>query len=172
MYLSSFSHAIGDMSCTEEWTDTSLLLRNFYPPDSSYTANCLYAVTQPSSFKLYCTISTVKAPIPKEAEVEPTFSSFEDADNSAVRVESLRDHLVDGVIVDGVAVDDDGYLARAGVAETVEASDEHFDPSDADFLPKESHVDASGSFKKMESIGRCTRQRPKLLGGEAKWEEH
>ncbi|KAJ7572372.1 hypothetical protein C8J56DRAFT_1068890 [Mycena floridula] len=121
---------------------------------------------------LYNQILKVKAPIPKEAEVEPTFSSFEDADNSAVRMESLRDHFADGVIVDGVVVDDGGYLARAGVAETVEASDEHFDPSDADFLPKESHVDASKSFKKMESIGRHTRQRPKLLGGEAKWEEH
>ncbi|KAJ7575291.1 hypothetical protein C8J56DRAFT_901189 [Mycena floridula] len=73
---------------------------------------------------------------------------------------------------DGKPAKNDGYLARAGVAETAEASDEHFDPSDADFLPKESHVDASGSFKKMESIGRRTRQRPKLLGGEAKREEH
>ncbi|KAJ7572191.1 hypothetical protein C8J56DRAFT_906286 [Mycena floridula] len=73
---------------------------------------------------------------------------------------------------DGKPAKNDGYLARAGVAETVEASEEHFDPLDADFLPKESRVDASGSFKKMESIGRRTRQKPKLLGGEAKWEEH
>jgi hypothetical protein len=103
-------------------------------------------------------------------EVEPTFPDYEDADDSAVPVEILLDHIVSSsekpTNTNGVAVDEDSYLAPSGIGESMEAGDE-------DFLDGDSHgAERSGPSSKMASVGERVIKVPKFWAGEKVWDSY
>ncbi|KAJ7600249.1 hypothetical protein C8J56DRAFT_1037847 [Mycena floridula] len=119
---------------------------------------------------LYKQLSAGNRLIPDE--VEPAFKAFEDGDDSAVSIDAIKNHLTGELLVSDVAVDEDGYLAQSGLAESVDATDADLVGDDNDFEPEKTDPIASGSSTKMDSIGTRTRRKPTVMYDANSWESY
>lgn len=116
--------------------------------------------------KLYAELSS-GATQPLDGQEEEMFEQYSDGDDSSIPIEALVEHIISEP--DHAArgsqphlmVDDQGYLARTGVAESLEASEEDV---------QDGAVESVG--RKMASVGRRRMTKPKRFGGDGLWDQN